>query len=179
MPTHPRILAAQHCFLADLQTLDVRNLSTMAHRGSLMLDDFGIGAVDLAFGDLPDCPPDFLEEGLYVHPTTDIARQSYSDAQGAHLFRLSRLKTSGVVVFAGLAENQIEDFPRRWYSFRMCDVFRLRKNIPADVDDRNLQKQTLDGMKMFLSNFCPLCRRAVAEGKEIYVLWEHHEYRAA
>jgi hypothetical protein len=151
----------------------------MAHPGSLMLEDFGLGTVELAFADIPDRPPDFLEEGIYVHPTTDIGRQSYSDAQGVHTFRLSRLKTSGVLVFAGLAENQLEDFTRRWCSFSKCDVFRFLKNIPADVDDRNLREQTLGAMKKFLSNFCPLCRRAVAEGKEIYVLWEHHEYRGA
>lgn len=177
MPTV--VTQAEHCFVADPQSLDVRNLSAIARPGSINLNDFGIGGVNLAFADLPECPPDFLEEGMFVFPTISLGKVRYADARGEHAFDLSRLKASGVSLFAQLAEHQFEDFARRWCTFGMCDVFRFRKNIPAQVDDLTLQRQTQDALQRFLSVFCPLCRQAVAESKGIYVLREWHEYCAA
>lgn len=168
------ISSGQHCFKADPQTLDPRNLSSLTRHGSLVLEEFGIVSIELALADMPATCPDFLEEGIYVVPTVDLGLQRDPDSKGVHTLRLSRLRPSAVSVFAALTPRDMEDFAEGWASPGMCDVFRLRKNVPAHVDGHTLRAQAL---KQFLLVFCPLCRQASAEGHGIYVLLEHHEYR--
>ncbi len=129
----PTIVKGQHVFMADPQTLDLRNVSFVARRCSINLDDFGFGHVDLAFSDLPECPQDFFEEDI-VLPTIPIGRGEYVDAEGEHAFNLSRFKTSCLSLFAQLAEDQFEGYARRWCSFSKYDVFRWRRGISPQVD---------------------------------------------
>ncbi len=175
MPPVIRLISIHHCFAADPETLDIRNLAGLAHPGSL-LEDFDFGTVD--FDAMPNRPPSFVEGGCLM-PFSDIVSQSSKETAGKHSFWLSCLKTSAIAVLAGVPEDQVEDFAKRWSTYFIYDYTpfgHVPKDISPDEAARINGEEVLRKIRAFLTFFCPFCRQALAVGNGIYVLWERHEY---
>lgn len=160
MPRVIHLTNSYHCFTADTRTLNTNNLSTLLHPDSFTLEEFDISKT--TFDGMPDRPPDWAENGL-LRPFTRIDYQCSTDARSEHSFWLFKLKESGVTRLARLVTDEIEPFSRQWSS-----DFIFASN-PHGAFTR-IQK--------FLHFFCPICRDALARNRDIYVLWERHEYWA-
>ena len=147
-------------------------LSSLVERSLFTLDDYDISRGD--FGGLPEYPADCIE-GQILRPFTEVERQEFDDAEGNHMFWLSRLKGSLVSVFAAVPEQDTELFCRRWSEHWIYSPFQGWENVPLEVAEQKCRDLAFQRLRPFLTFFRLLCQKTLAEGGAIYVLWERHE----
>jgi HEAT repeat protein len=166
-----RVTSIYHCFSAGVEAVNTENLSALARLASFALDDYQLGPHD--FDGLPDRPPDCTEDGR-MRPFSGVRHQTFKDSQGEHGFELTRMKTSVVSLLAGLPADQVESFCRRWST--SYQPFQWPKHLSLEVAERMVRDEALSKLQTFLGSFRPFCHQALAEKKDIYLLWEWHKY---
>lgn len=171
-----RATCTYHCFLANLSLGDAEDLARLEHPGSFALDDYDV--FDGDFDGLPDRPLDFIE-GTALCPFIRLGHQHFSDSKGTHFFWLEQLKQSGVALLSHLRDDQVEQFAKRWSEDWIYEPFQWAENISREMAEKVCREQAFQKLQRFLRFFHPLCRQALVEGKNIYVLREQHEYCAA
>ena len=150
--------------------------SELARRSLFTLQSYGISTVD--FDGLPKYPRDCME-GQSLCPFVNLGRQESNDAEGDHMFRLSRLKTSLTTVFAAVPEAEIEQFCWHWSQHWIYSPFQGWEHVSPEIARQRCQDMAFQKLSRFFRFFRPLCQDACATGRAIYIIWERHEKTTA
>jgi hypothetical protein len=167
----PFLRSVHHCIL-ETNDVATEQLSSLVKGSLLKLEDHDLSDVD--FHCLPEYPRDCIEDQMCV-PFIDVGRQKFDDADGHHMFCLLRLRRSLVNTFADVPKRETELFCRRWSQHTLYSPFEGWQGVPLEVAEQKCHEMAFQRLHPFFTHFRPLCQKALAEGKQVYVLWERHE----
>jgi hypothetical protein len=148
------------CFLAKTGSPNCEQLASLRNIG-FSLDEWDI--TEHTFDGLPEQPPDCIVQGL-LRPCRLVAHHCWDDDStgSSHGMRLHQVKQSIVSLLAGLPDEQIEDYCKRWsqhFTFAPANDETFHRLLP------------------FIHRFRPICRQALANDESVYIFREHHNYR--
>jgi len=166
----PGIVVTTHCFISEPTTLDLANISGIHQPEGLVLEEHNMSESDFLL--LPDRPSGHAP-GRF-RPIVGVAQEEYSDDSGRHIYRLSELRASVVSLLANLPAHQMESFCRRWSTHELYSPFQGWEHVTPEIALQICQEQAFQKLYPFLLRFQPWCKKAIAEWKVIYFLYENH-----
>jgi len=166
----PGIDVTTHCFISEPTALDLKNIRGIVPPESLILEEYDMSESE--FNYLPDKPPSCSPGSFKT--VIALGQKEYFDDSGRHTYRLSELRESVVSLLANLTVDQIEPFCRRWSTHEMYSPFQGWEHVTPEVALQICQEKAFQKLHPFLLRFQPWCKKAVADWKVVYCLYEHH-----